>query len=141
MSFLKQTKSRNYFLVIVGIGGAAAIILALLISSVFVVSGKNYAVDVQAVRDDQDLFNSARVSVTNIGKLPLTNVIVNYGSGNGASNNSNTDKIAQLLPGEKVWLSPPTNAPFKAVTVTTDQGLIVTKQYSSTFRIPGIRIK
>jgi hypothetical protein len=140
MSLLKQIKSRSYALTIVGIGLAAATILTLLISSIFVVSGKDYAIDIQAVKDEQDLFNSARVTVSNVGKLPLTNVIVNYGSGNG-TNNINIEKIGQILPGERVWLAPPLTVPFKSVTVTTDQGLIVTKQYTSTFQIPGIRIR
>lgn len=140
MSLLKQIKSRSDALAIVGIGLAAATILTLLISSIFVVSGKDYAIDIQAVKDEQDLFNSARVTVSNVGKLPLTNVIVNYGSWNG-TNYNNIEKIAQLLPGERVWLSPPLTVPFKSVTVTTAQGLIVTKQYTSTFQIPGIRIR
>jgi hypothetical protein len=61
MSALKQIESRGYTLIIVGIGGAAAIILTILISSILNVSGKNYSLDVQAIKDDEDLFNTARV--------------------------------------------------------------------------------
>jgi hypothetical protein len=61
-------------------------------------------------------------------------LIVNYG-GNG---NKTSEKIASLLPGEKVLLSPPENSPLKSVTVTTDQGLIITKGYRTPIKIPGM---
>ena len=137
--YLNQVKSHGYTLAFIGSGIAAAIILATLVFSVFSVTKEKYAIDVQAVKDEEDLFNTARVAIANTGKLPLTNVIVNYGANN--NNNNKFDKIALLQPGQKVWLSPPPNVPIKSITITTDQGLSVTKQYASTFKIPGIRIR
>ena len=142
--YLNQIKSHGYTLAFIGGGIAAAIILATLVFSVFSVTKEKYAIDVQAVKDEEDLFNTARVAIANTGKLPLTNVIVNYGADNNNNNNNNNnkfDKIALLQPGQKVWLSPPPNVPIKSITITTDQGLSVTKQYASTFKIPGIRIR
>jgi hypothetical protein len=70
--------------------------------------------------------------ITNIGKLPLTNIVVNYGS-------SKVDKLASLLPGENAMLSPPSNdnSAVRSVTVTADHGIIVTKGYRTPIKIPG----
>src|SRR5919198_2192962 len=137
MPYLNQIKSHGYALAFIGSGVAAAIILTILVFSVFSITKEKYAIDVQAVKDEEDLFNTARVAITNTGKLPLTNVIVNYGA---ADDNNKFDKIALLQPGQKVWLSPPSNVPIKSIKITTDQGVSVTKQYASTLKIPGIRI-
>ena len=138
MPYLNQIKSHGYTLAFIGSGVAAAIILTILVFSVFSVTKEKYAIDVQAVKDEEDLFNTARVAIANTGKLPLTNVIVNYGA---AGDNNKFDKIALLQPGQKVWLSPPSNVPIKSIKITTDQGVSVTKQYASTLKIPGIRIR
>ena len=139
--YLNQIKSHGYVLAFIGSGVAAAIILTILVFSVFSVAKEKYAIDVQAVKDEEDLFDSARVAITNTGKLPLTNVIVNYGAAGSNNNNNKFDKIALLQPGQKVWLSPPSNVPIKSIRITTDQGVTVTKQYASTLKIPGVRIR
>ena len=144
MPYLNQIRSHGYTLAFIGSGVAAAIILTILLTSVFSFTKEKYAIDVQAIKDEEDIFNAARVAITNTGKLPLTNVIVNYGATESSNNNNNNnkfDKIALLQPGQKVWLSPPTNVPIKSIRITTDQGITVTKQYASTFKIPGIRIR
>ena len=139
--YLNQVKSHGYTLAFIGSGIAAAIILATLVFSVFSVTKEKYAIDVQAVKDEEDLFNTVRVAIANTGKLPLTNVIVNYGAAGSNNNNNKFDKIALLQPGQKVWLSPPPNVSIKSIKITTDQGISVTKQYASTLKIPGIRIR
>jgi hypothetical protein len=71
--------------------------------------------------------------ITNIGKLPLTNIVVNYGIGK-------VDKLVSLSPGQSVMLSPPSDVPsfsLKSVTVTADHGIIVTKGYRTPIKIPG----
>lgn len=140
MKYLNQIRSHGYTLAFIGSGITAAIILTILVLSVFSVTKEKYAIDVQAVKDEEDLFNTARVAIANTGTLPLTNVIVNYGTAAG-NNNNNIDKIALLQPGQKIWLSPPSNIPIKSIKITTDQGISVTKQYESTLKIPGIRIR
>ncbi len=113
---------------------AAAVILIMLLLSVFPISAKDYAIDVDPIKDSQNLFSTSRVIITNTGKLPLTNIIVNYGGGG----NHATEKLASLSPGEKVILSPPDGSPLKSVKVTTDQGLILTKDYRTPLKIPGM---
>jgi len=117
------------------IGGACVVAVGLiLLFSVFAIATQNYAIDVDPIKDNQNLFNTARVSVTNTGKLPLTNIIVNY----GGSGTHAIEKLVSLSPGEKVLLSPPENSTLQSVTVTADHGLSVTKAYRIPFKIPGM---
>ena len=123
-------------LIFASIGGASALVLTvLLLFSFFATSAKDYAIDVDPMKDNQYLFNTARVTLTNTGKLPLTNIAVNYG-GSGSANA--IEKLAILPPGEKVLLSPPENSPLQSVTVTADHGLSVTKAYRTPWKIPGM---
>ena len=123
-------------LIFASIGGASALALTiLLLFSVFAASTKDYAIDIDPVKDNQFLFSTARVTLTNTGKLPLTNIAVNYG-GRGSANA--IEKLALLSPGEKILLSPPQNSPLQSVTVTADHGLSVTKAYRTPWKIPGM---
>ena len=125
----------RHSLIFASIGGASIVVGILLLFSVFAIATKDYAIDVDPIKDNQNLFNTARVSVTNTGKLPLTNIAVNYG-GSGSANA--IEKLALLSPGEKVLLSPPENSPLQSVTVTADHGLSITKAYRTPLKIPGM---
>ncbi len=118
-------------LMFTALGGGGAVIAAVLLSSVFAVATQDYAINVDPIKDNQYLFNTARVTVTNTGKLPLTDVVVNYG-GNAIQ------KLSSISPGEKVLLSPPDNSPLQSVTVTADHGLSLTKAYRTPWKIPGM---
>ena len=72
--------------------------------------------------------------MANIGKLPVTNILLSY----GGNDNKSSERIASLLPGEKVLLSPHESSPLKSVTVTADQGLVITKGYRSPIKIPAM---
>jgi hypothetical protein len=117
------------------IGGACVVVIGLiLLFSVFAIATPNYGLDVDPIKDNQNLFSTARVAVTNTGKLPLTNIIVNY----GGSGTHAIEKLVSLSPGEKVLLSPPDNSMLQSVTVTADHGLSVTKAYRTPLKIPGM---
>jgi hypothetical protein len=116
------------------IGGASIALALVLILFVFSRPTRDYAIDIDPIKDSQNLFSTSRVTVANIGKLPLTNIVVNY----GGDTNKTSEKIASLLPGEKMMLSPPESSPLKSVTVTTDQGLIITKGYRTPIKLPGM---
>jgi uncharacterized membrane protein len=112
------------------IGGGVAVVTVFLLFSVFAVATQDYAISVDPIKDNQYLFSTARVTITNTGKLPLTNIVVNYGG--------KVDKLTSLSPGENAMLSPPENSTLKSVTVTADHGLTVTKDYRTPLKIPGM---
>jgi len=121
-------------LLFTSMAAAAAIILILFLLSAFSNTAKDYAIDVDPIKDSQNLFSTARVTITNTGKLPITNIIVNY----GGSGSHHLEKLVSLSPGDKVILSPPDDSPLKSVTVTADKGLTLTKDYRSPLKIPGM---
>ena len=130
---LKVVMQRS--LIFASIGGASIVVVTvLLLFSVFAISTKDYAIDIDPIKDNQNLFNTARLTVTNAGKLPLTNIVVNYG-GNG---DKTVEKLASLSPGEKVLLSPPEGSTLQSVTVTADHGVSITKAYRTPIKIPGM---
>lgn len=112
------------------IGGGVVVVTVFLLFSVFAVATQNYAISVDPIKDNQYLFSTARVTITNTGKLPLTNIVVNYGG--------KVDKLTSLSPGQNAMLSPPENSTLKSVTVTADHGLSVTKDYRTPLKIPGM---
>jgi hypothetical protein len=121
-------------ILLASVGSATLVIIIVLLSSVFAEPTKNYAIDIDPIKDSQNLFSTARVTVTNTGKLPLTNIVVNYG-GNGANA---IEKLASLSRGEKVLLSPPDSSALQSVTVTADHGISITKAYRTPIKIPGM---
>jgi hypothetical protein len=138
---IKDKKKTIYIISIAAVVAAIAIILLMLVFSIFPsVAAKDYAIDVDPIKDEQNIFSTARVTVTNTGKQPLTNIVINYGGNGGSSDNTkNIEKIDLLVPGAKIILSPPENSPLKSVTVTApDQNVSVTKNYRTPIKIPGM---
>ena len=121
-------------IILASVGGATIAIVVVLLSSVFAKPTKDYAIDIDPIKDNQNLFSTARVTVANTGKLPLTNIVVNYG-GTGAKA---IEKLASLSSGEKVLLSPPDSSALQSVTVTADHGVSITKAYRTPIKIPGM---
>ncbi len=114
-----------------GIGGATAV--AITITVVFMITPhEKYSIYLDPFIDQQPLVTNTHVTVQNTGSESLTNVRVDYGNG------SKPDMIPVLNPGEKVILSPPSDNPLQQVTVTTDQGLVVTKPYRSAPKMVGM---
>ena len=111
----------------IGVGVVAITIF--LMFSVFAAT-KDYAISVDPIKDNQYLFSTARVMIANTGKLPLTNIVVNYGG--------KVDRLISLSPGENAMLSPPQNSRLNSVTVTADHGIIITKDYRTPLKIPGM---
>jgi len=112
--------------VIVGIGGVIALSLS---KGMF--SSQDYEIDVDPLKDPQNLFVTARVMVQNTGAKPLTNVIINYGNGDVLN-------LGIMTPGQKVILSPPPDNPLQLVKVTADNGISVTKPYRVPPKMPGM---
>jgi hypothetical protein len=115
-------------------GGASVVVALIAVFFLLSIPTKDFALDIDPIKDSQNLFSTSRVTVANIGRMTLTNIVVDYG---GGSKNA-IEKISSLSPGEKIMLSPPANSPLKSVTVTTDQGVRVTKDYRTPIKIPGM---
>ncbi len=110
--------------------GAAIVVIAGVTLIVMQGTAEQYAISVDPFKDPQDLFVTARVTIQNIGKAPLTNVIIDYGG--------YTDKISLLKPGEKLIMSPPSESALKEVTVTSDEGIKVIMPYRLPIKMPGM---
>lgn len=118
-------------------------ILVVIISVIIVSSGAlilvygfhllsaDYNLEIDPLKDEQNLFSTARVTLSNTGKLPLTNVVINYGG-------QRTESVESILPGQRLLLSPPGNVPLDFVTVTTNEGLNMTKMYRTPIKLPGM---
>ncbi len=117
------------------IAGIAVIVVVGVVTALSLTKGsfatQDYEIDVDPFKDPQNLFVTARVMIQNTGGKPLTNVEVNYGDGD-------TLKLGTLNPGQKVILSPPSDNPLQFVTVSADNGIMVTKQYRIPPKMPGM---
>ncbi len=115
----------------IGICAGAAVAIVAIILIVQTPSEK-YSISLDPFIDPQTLVTNTHVTVQNTGREPLTNVRVDYGNG------SKPDILPVLNPGEKVILSPPSDNALQYVTVTTDQGISVTKPYRSAPKMVGM---
>jgi hypothetical protein len=117
--------------VIAGISGGAVVAIA---AAVIFLSTphEKYSISLDPFVDPQTLVTNRHVTVQNTGIEALTNVRVDYGDG------SKPDIIPILNPGEKVILSPPSDNNLQQVTVTTDQGITITKPYRSAPKMVGM---
>lgn len=111
-----------------GLGTVSAIMVGLLLMST--IPTENYSLDVDPMKDEQSLFVNARVVLTNTGKMPLTNLRVDYGS--------TTESVSRLDPGQKVSLSPPSGSNLNTVVVSASEGINVTKDYRKPIKLPGM---
>ena len=60
---------QRYSIIVFASAGIATLVIAImLLSSVFAVATKDYAIDIDPIKDNQNLFNTARVAITNTGK-------------------------------------------------------------------------
>ncbi len=111
-----------------GLGSLSAILVGLFLISI--VPTKNYSLEVDPMKDEQSLFVNARVVLANTGKMPLTNLHVDYGP--------TVESISKLDPGQKVSLSPPSGSNLDRVVVSTNEGINVTKEYRKPIKLPGM---
>jgi hypothetical protein len=115
----------------IGVAGGAAGVIAILSYLTFtIITQADYSLEVDAMRDDQSLFINTRIILANTGKLPLTDININYGSKN--------ETINIIGPGEKVALSPPEGSNLNVVKITADNGINITKEYRKPIKLPGM---
>lgn len=106
------------------------IIIAIFINNLTFLNKKDYDLQVDALKETQSLFTHTRVSLTNTGKQPLTNIQVNYGN--------KTETIKSLEPGQSYPLSPPAGSDLQKIIVTSEQGINITKEYRTPIKMPGM---
>ncbi|HJU78048.1 MAG TPA: hypothetical protein VJ599_00590 [Nitrososphaeraceae archaeon] len=90
----------------------------------------DYSLEIDAMREDQSLFTNSRIIVSNVGKLPVTNIFVDYGIKN--------ETILNINPGEKISLSPPEGSNLNLVKIVADNGINITSGYRTPIKMPGM---
>jgi len=115
-----------------GVGSAAAIII-LVVTMAFPGSTttSDSSILVDPTKEKQKLFILARVMIQNTGNYPLTNITIDYGSGD-------KDFIPILKSGKTIILSPPNDNSLQFVRVTADGGIDIYKAYREPVAMPGM---
>jgi hypothetical protein len=119
---------RTALIVIIAAGIVAVALVAMFASAL---PTKDYDLSVDALKDEQTLFTNARVVIKNTGRLPLTNVLVDYGS-------NREPPIAVLQPGDMLTLSPPEGVQLDQVTVTAEPSIEIVQSYRTPWKLPGM---
>ena len=119
---------RIALIVIIAAGIIAVALVAMFASAL---PTKDYDLSVDALKDEQSLFTNARVVIKNTGRLPLTNVLVDYGS-------DREPPIDVLQPGETLTLSPPEDVQLDQVTVTAKPSIQIVQPYRTPWKLPGM---
>ena len=119
---------RIALIVIIAAGIIAVALVAMFASSL---PTKDYDLSVDALKDEQSLFTNARVVIKNTGRLPLTDVLVDYGS-------NREPPIDVLQPGETLTLSPPEGVQLDQVTVTAKPSIQIVQPYRTPWKLPGM---
>jgi hypothetical protein len=116
------------FVLAVAAGIVAVAIIAMVASTI---PTKDHDLSVDALKDQQSLFTYARVVIKNTGRLPLTNVTVDYGS-------QKEPIIPLLRPGETITTAPPEDVQLETVTVTAEPGIKKVQPYRTPTKLPGM---
>jgi hypothetical protein len=96
----------------------------------FLTNKKEFDLNIDALKEQQSLFTHTRVTITNTGKQPLTDIKVDYGN--------KTETVRSLEPGQSYPLSPPAGSDLQKIIVTSDQGINITKEYRTPIKMPGM---
>jgi hypothetical protein len=89
-----------------------------------------YSLAVDAMKEEQSLFTNSRIMLTNVGKQPVTHVVVDYGI--------KKETIQSINPGEKISLSPPEGSNLNLVRIKADNGINITTAYRTPIKMPGM---
>ena len=119
---------RIALIVIIAAGIIAVALVAMFASTL---PTKDYDLSVDALKDEQSLFTNARVVVKNTGRLPLTNILVDYGS-------NREPTIDILQPGDTLNLSPPEGVHLDHVRVTAEPSIDIVQSYRTPWKLPGM---
>ena len=111
-------------------------VIPLFLVTIFIINNISFSnksdfdLEIDALKEEQSLFTHTRVTITNTGKQPLTNINVNYGN--------TSETVSRLDPGHSYPLSPPAGSNLDRIIVTSDQGINITKEYRTPIKMPGM---
>lgn len=117
----------------------ALVIIPIVLLTIFILNNNNitfstnkkeFDLNIDALKEEQSLFTHTRVTLTNTGKQPLTDIKVDYGN--------KSETVALLEPGHSYPLSPPAGSDLQRIIVTSDQGINITKEYRTPLKMPGM---
>ncbi len=117
----------------------AIVIIPIVLVTIFILNNNNmtfstnkkeFDLNIDALKEEQSLFTHTRVTITNTGKQPLTDIKVDYGN--------KSETVALLEPGHSYPLSPPAGSDLQRIFVTSDQGINITKEYRTPLKMPGM---
>jgi len=126
--------SMKQYAVILGMGiGSIVIVSAIFGADILKLSipTQDYEIFVDPILDKQSLFVMGRVMIQNTGSELLTNVHVNFGSGD-------TLDIGAIKAGQKIIVSPPLGNPMEFVMVSADNDVFVSKAYREMPKMVGM---
>lgn len=106
------------------------LVTILIVNNITFSNRNDFDLDIDALKEEQSLFTHTRVTLTNTGKQPLTNIKVDYGN--------KTEIVSLLEPGQSFPLSPPAGSSLQRIIVTSDQGINITKEYRTPIKMPGM---
>lgn len=122
------------YTILIGLGIAAIGIMAAVFGSDILklsISTQDYDIFVDPILDKQNLFVMGRVTIQNTGSQPLTNVHVNFGSGD-------TLDLGTIKAGQKIIVSPPSENPMEFVMISADNDIFVNKAYREMPKMVGM---
>jgi archaellum component FlaF (FlaF/FlaG flagellin family) len=106
------------------------LVTIIIINNISFSNKSDFDLEIDALKEEQSLFTHTRVTITNTGKQPLTNINVNYGN--------TSETVSRLDPGHSYPLSPPAGSNLDRIIVTSDQGINITKEYRTPIKMPGM---
>lgn len=112
----------------IAVGIVAATVGAIVVSAV---PTQDYSLSVDALKDEQSLFTNARVVLSNTGRLPITDITVDFGDGQ-------KEAVGTLDAGAKRTVSPPEGVQLDTVTVTGEPDILITQKYRTPIKLPGM---
>ncbi len=115
---------------IVLIAIVGGVIIYLLVASIPI---KDYAMDVDALKDPESLLMNSRVILKNTGKLPINDIEVIYDN-----NPDSKEKLKIINPGDTIILSPPQGSLLKNVHVKSLVGIDIIKEFRTPVKLPGM---
>ncbi len=118
--------------ILISIGGGLAAALVIIFVIISNTPTQDYALFVDPIITKGGGSTDTHVTIKNIGRQPVTNIVIDYGA------QTKPDNISILNPGERIDLSPPQGSNLDVVKVTADNGVNIIQPYRTPVSAPNI---